>query len=1072
VRAHYDQGQVLKRIAGRVRRINTEMAKTRHSVEEVQQGHLGIENTADSRAVHMKPRKNWSMPVMSCVSQLDPGIVPRVPQPRQPKRKASKQELLREEDYCCAICSDVLLEPVVGACGHDFCHDCLDTWRSVCATGSGPGTLVCPLCRSELPQVPGVCRRLSEMVESCFPEQVKRRRAESQAQHKESDKRRAQLCALKALIDQQAAEEAAQQAQQAQQHHAQVHALQASGSMRLLERSLSLASQPVTAVTLPPSPARSTPAVPTAQLLASPSSAGLQGRLSSTEAWSNVLGLNQPSQLSHLVGSPPRAPAHSFVMAPSHMSAEHNMGNNSGSWAVPAATAAEVCVTPLRAGAYTFPSAVTQTPASQLATPMHSSAVTESPAHLPTPMLAVRPVAAAASTLTGAGVSQTTGGFVTDAARGAVTRVTSLDMDPPVALDAVVASATAVTVRQRPAHYRRDSQSSSVLGGAVTVAAAAAVTAEMGGMHREPITAAVPLDVLALVAEHVQGQAGAAVTAPGEARVLAPVMTPTRSGYNPAAVTAAGTPSLPPLSMRPLRPAGGSPPITPRASVGLTSNAGMAAAATAVPMPPARNASGGQRSPRAGPFNPFAQAADEDADAAAAELVALAAAASAEPETCDSEPCTPRAGGASAVTAASRFFGAFAPTPGSPWPGYDPSAACAAVASTPRTSAAALAAANPFATVAPVAFGSQQALVGSSGHGHGNATSSPQPAVAQNTSRFSQAILRSRHHQHHQASEGGAAAGSGGGGATMEASSINMGAPGPHSRGVARRLFTSPSPISSGSWVLRPSQGLLPVRAPNPMAALPAHGSLAAASTSTSTPASTTTTSPANHPPPSQLARQPIATILQLASPTMPAGPVVPAAAAPVLGAHALPHVFPSPAALAAAQMQAQAAASQAHAAALDGAAVMRQAVQVATAALAQNAQQQQQGGGAGGERQDTMMADAATAAAAGGAQISEAAAVAAAVAAAAAEVERWQSSEGDRSLRSACGSAVASVFVQHFQDQLGADHPRVALYGYVRAIEEYLYRSASSRRDYSDLSTLQERVVSAVHAITGAMIP
>lgn len=100
------------------------------------------------------------------------------------------------EDYNCPICLDLLLEPVVGACGHEFCRDCYGQWLSRSRTYPS-----CPLCRVPLsmsipgkPQVVkkrtkltqgsfqacsaavGVSRRLADLIEASFPDKTRHRR--------------------------------------------------------------------------------------------------------------------------------------------------------------------------------------------------------------------------------------------------------------------------------------------------------------------------------------------------------------------------------------------------------------------------------------------------------------------------------------------------------------------------------------------------------------------------------------------------------------------------------------------------------------------------------------------------------------------------------------------------------------------------------------------------------------------------------------------------------------------------------------------------------------------------------
>eukprot|EP00240_Pyramimonas_obovata_P014176 CAMPEP_0118953582 /NCGR_PEP_ID=MMETSP1169-20130426/56834_1 /TAXON_ID=36882 /ORGANISM="Pyramimonas obovata, Strain CCMP722" /LENGTH=195 /DNA_ID=CAMNT_0006901083 /DNA_START=152 /DNA_END=736 /DNA_ORIENTATION=+ len=79
--------------------------------------------------------------------------------------------------WCCAICYDVLLDPVTLPCGHTFDSSCI----AELVSRSAPGILGhrCPNCRADLPHVmPEVSRNVREMVECVFPEAVARRRAE------------------------------------------------------------------------------------------------------------------------------------------------------------------------------------------------------------------------------------------------------------------------------------------------------------------------------------------------------------------------------------------------------------------------------------------------------------------------------------------------------------------------------------------------------------------------------------------------------------------------------------------------------------------------------------------------------------------------------------------------------------------------------------------------------------------------------------------------------------------------------------------------------------------------------
>lgn len=78
----------------------------------------------------------------------------------------------------CAICLDVLLDPCVAACGHDFCKHCIE---SLLWARRLDEVVRCPLCRApsfQQGQPPGVCARLKQVVEKLFPQAVERRRLE------------------------------------------------------------------------------------------------------------------------------------------------------------------------------------------------------------------------------------------------------------------------------------------------------------------------------------------------------------------------------------------------------------------------------------------------------------------------------------------------------------------------------------------------------------------------------------------------------------------------------------------------------------------------------------------------------------------------------------------------------------------------------------------------------------------------------------------------------------------------------------------------------------------------------
>lgn len=94
---------------------------------------------------------------------------------------------LEVEDVTCPICLDVLDEPVMGLCGHDFCKDCIQRWLSHLAASSS--LYVCPVCRAPLPPFGlFVCYRLNDIVERQFSDEVaakRKRLCNNQQKHAE-----------------------------------------------------------------------------------------------------------------------------------------------------------------------------------------------------------------------------------------------------------------------------------------------------------------------------------------------------------------------------------------------------------------------------------------------------------------------------------------------------------------------------------------------------------------------------------------------------------------------------------------------------------------------------------------------------------------------------------------------------------------------------------------------------------------------------------------------------------------------------------------------------------------------
>lgn len=91
-----------------------------------------------------------------------------------------------EDDWSCSICLKLVLDPIVSACGHDFCRECLLRWAEQHASSL---PVACPLCRAPIASNYqdvtrlGVCVRLRQAVEALFPAQLKRRREQQQHHH-------------------------------------------------------------------------------------------------------------------------------------------------------------------------------------------------------------------------------------------------------------------------------------------------------------------------------------------------------------------------------------------------------------------------------------------------------------------------------------------------------------------------------------------------------------------------------------------------------------------------------------------------------------------------------------------------------------------------------------------------------------------------------------------------------------------------------------------------------------------------------------------------------------------------
>ena len=90
-------------------------------------------------------------------------------------QKRSQPEVEAEVDpsCCCAVCFEVLLDPVTLPCGHSLDQRCLQ--KVVAAASGGTGQRACPTCRNALPtQLPDVSVQLRTLVQWRYQEQVRR----------------------------------------------------------------------------------------------------------------------------------------------------------------------------------------------------------------------------------------------------------------------------------------------------------------------------------------------------------------------------------------------------------------------------------------------------------------------------------------------------------------------------------------------------------------------------------------------------------------------------------------------------------------------------------------------------------------------------------------------------------------------------------------------------------------------------------------------------------------------------------------------------------------------------------
>jgi hypothetical protein len=82
-----------------------------------------------------------------------------------------KQDEVDDPSCTCAVCLEVLLDPVTLSCGHSLDQACLE--RVLQMAEAGRGQRACPTCREAIPaKVPGVSVQMRDMIEKFYPQQV------------------------------------------------------------------------------------------------------------------------------------------------------------------------------------------------------------------------------------------------------------------------------------------------------------------------------------------------------------------------------------------------------------------------------------------------------------------------------------------------------------------------------------------------------------------------------------------------------------------------------------------------------------------------------------------------------------------------------------------------------------------------------------------------------------------------------------------------------------------------------------------------------------------------------------
>lgn len=87
-----------------------------------------------------------------------------------------------QPSYLCAICYDLLYEPVHTKCNHTFCLWCVTKWKDQKDS--------CPLCKTQVDQNFTIDEELQNLIQTQFPEEFNNRKKEVEEERKKAKQRK------------------------------------------------------------------------------------------------------------------------------------------------------------------------------------------------------------------------------------------------------------------------------------------------------------------------------------------------------------------------------------------------------------------------------------------------------------------------------------------------------------------------------------------------------------------------------------------------------------------------------------------------------------------------------------------------------------------------------------------------------------------------------------------------------------------------------------------------------------------------------------------------------------------